>query len=139
LEPYSPGEHRSAGFTLIELLIVLVLMGLGASLILPDLWGRYEKTRDKDVLLTFAKQIEVYRRVAFQTGKTIAITTKNSKYRHHQLPAMPGGWQVDNKKVMYLFPDGITSGGEFSIHDPSGRAWRVLFSPIYGQVKFHEE
>ncbi len=36
----SPVSRRQSGFSLLELLVVLVILGLLASLVLPNVWGR---------------------------------------------------------------------------------------------------
>ncbi len=40
-------ENGQAGFTLIEILIVVIIIGLIASLVAPNLIGRYERSREE--------------------------------------------------------------------------------------------
>ena len=40
-------KHRQKGFTLIEILIVVAIIGLIASLIAPNLIGRFEKSKEE--------------------------------------------------------------------------------------------
>ncbi|MDQ5984351.1 MAG: Type II secretion system protein G [Syntrophus sp. SKADARSKE-3] len=40
-------RHRQGGFTLIEILIVVIIIGLIASLVAPNLIGRYERSKEE--------------------------------------------------------------------------------------------
>lgn len=40
-------KHRQRGFTLIEILIVVIIIGLIASLVAPNLIGRYERSKEE--------------------------------------------------------------------------------------------
>jgi general secretion pathway protein G len=40
-------KNRQRGFTLIEILIVVIIIGLIASLVAPNLIGRYERSREE--------------------------------------------------------------------------------------------
>lgn len=40
-------KRRQGGFTLIEILIVVIIIGLIASLVAPNLIGRYERSREE--------------------------------------------------------------------------------------------
>jgi general secretion pathway protein G len=42
---------RNAGFTLVELLVVMVILGMLASLVLPNFFGQAEKAREKTALV----------------------------------------------------------------------------------------
>ncbi len=45
--PCERRRRREGGFTLIEILIVVIIIGLIASLIAPNLIGRYERSREE--------------------------------------------------------------------------------------------
>jgi general secretion pathway protein G len=44
---YERRNRKEGGFTLIEILIVVIIIGLIASLIAPNLIGRYERSREE--------------------------------------------------------------------------------------------
>ena len=55
--------HRQAGFTLVELLVVMVILGLLASLVLPNFFGQAEKAREKTAkvqISTLANALDAY-------------------------------------------------------------------------------
>jgi len=44
---YTKNKHGQKGFTLIEILIVVIIIGLIASLVAPNLIGRYERSKEE--------------------------------------------------------------------------------------------
>lgn len=47
MKNYRTEKHGQRGFTLIEILIVVIIIGLIASLVAPNLIGRYERSREE--------------------------------------------------------------------------------------------
>ena len=71
-----PGMSKKTGFTLIELLIVVVIIGILASIAIPKFSATREKafiSSMKSDLKNLATQQEIYHNSAFAYGSTMAI------------------------------------------------------------------
>lgn len=73
----SPPRH--GGFTLIELLIVMLLVGLSASLIGPSLYKQYDKSRSMQQRQKVEFSLKYLAQVAFYNRKSIVVSFDGSE------------------------------------------------------------
>ena len=62
-------RRRQAGFTLVELLVVMVILGLLASLVLPNFFGQAEKAREKTTRVQIATLAAALDAFALDVGR----------------------------------------------------------------------
>lgn len=125
----SISKKGGSGFTLLELLVVLVLMGLLASVVLPRMSLLYEKTMAsfelEDIRLALA-------RIPLQTYLS------NSSYELKELPSLdktlmpiqiPDGWRVTAEHPIIYQSNGICLGGVVSAQYGNVQYQLVLNAP----------
>jgi len=62
-------RRRQAGFTLVELLVVMVILGMLASLVLPNFFGQAEKARQKTTKVQIATLASALDAFALDVGR----------------------------------------------------------------------
>jgi general secretion pathway protein G len=62
-------RRRQSGFTLVELLVVMVILGLLASLVLPNFFGQAEKAREKTTKVQIATLAAALDAFALDVGR----------------------------------------------------------------------
>jgi general secretion pathway protein G len=120
LAPAHARVHRSRGFTLIELMVVLVIMGVLAALIVPNILGRTDEAREtaaKTDIATVMQALKLYKldngMYPTQEQGLQALVVKPST------PPIPTNW----KPYLEKLPT-----------DPWGRPYQYLNPGVKGAV-----
>lgn len=112
------------GFTLLEVLVVLVIIGLLASISLPRLSSLFASVENSGQRRSIQDQIEGLGYQAYATGKPIllesSVAEKGVKTSYPLI--LPTGWGINVVKPVRYSPQGVCSGGRLTIVDPSGGA-----------------
>jgi general secretion pathway protein G len=113
---------RAAGFTLIEIMVVVVIIGLLAAAIVPQVVGRVEEAR-----------------VAKAKEDIQALTTALTMYRidNFQLPTTDQGLQAlverpSDPSIKHWRPGGYVQQG--SLKDPWGNDYQYVYPGTHGQL-----
>lgn len=102
----------SRGFTLLELMVVLVLMGLLASVVLPRMSKLYDRTQAafelEDIRLALAR-IPLQ---AFTANVRYELTKLPSDTNQSLTISLPDGWTIQAASPVIYQANGICLGGD---------------------------
>ncbi len=146
---------ENAGFTLIELIIVLIIIGLAASVtfisigiahkkaVIRDAAKRYYLSLRQARVLAATKRMETAV-ILSQDGKSYQIVRvltktnssgeKEESYDLIQKVNLPHGIMIQGDNI-YFFPLGGSSGGKVSIEDTQERTFGIRVNDITGKIK----
>jgi len=146
---------KNAGFTLIELIIVLIIIGLAASVtfisigiahkkaVIRDAAKRYYLSLRQARVLAATKRMETavvlsqegnsYRIVRVLT-KVNSSGEKEESYDLIQRVNLPQGITIQGDNI-YFYPLGGSSGGRVIIKDTQERAYGVRVNDVTGKVR----
>ena len=124
-----------AGFTLLELLVVLVVLGMAASLAGPKLWHSYEKAQEQSVVRGYGEAILGLRLKAFHAGQAVTLSAANNEGRNIQDAMLPDDWSIERFDTLFLLPSGVTNGGSVILTAPTARRWQLIFRPLDGHME----
>ena len=77
----APPPARAEGFTLIELLIVIVIVGILAIIVLPNLLGQIEKAKVTSTLREASSLIQIARQEAIRRGVDVVVLADTANNR----------------------------------------------------------
>ena len=125
-------DSQQRGFTLIELLVVLVLMGLVAGMVLPNLEHFYNAVlehQQRQDLIT--QQNDLSYRVylsarEFQLAQDSYLSASDDEVSSALSISVPDGWQVVVPKPIQFHIDGSCEGGALQVRTPNGAVERWL-------------
>ena len=137
-------QHRQRGFSLLELLVVVALLGLLATLTLPNLQRIYasaQRSTERDLIL---KQLGALPRLAllhrrdYVVHSTDATTESSSEAApSHVEPYpldVPEGWRLVFDKPLVVRASGVCLGAELTLSHPDAAAVRAHLQPPYCAV-----
>jgi len=113
-----PACQQQNGYTLLELLVVMLLIGLIAGLVLPNLSKLYERgvlAYERNNLLRSLSAIsyQVYRhRQAIRLGLPAATEDVNAKPPTVELP---DGWKISAAEPIVYRDNGVCLGGDLTL------------------------
>ena len=136
------GARRGLGFTLVELLVVLVLVGLLATLVMPNLdrlRASFARTTERDRILDqFAAlgaqaQARGQGYVVFGNVDENAAPLPGGDYERYRLD-IPDGWQVRLTRPLLIHPNGVCLGSELTLRHHDAAPLRIDLLPPYCRV-----
>jgi len=153
----------NSGFTLFELLLVLILIGITASIAFLSIGVAHKKTILRDTARRAYLQIRHAREVSVleqtvvtvtvgEEGKGYTISTgqppektedrasggKGGNRRILYSVRLPEGISIEGNELLF-YPRGESSGGSLVIRDNDGRAFRIVVEPLSGRVRLTKE
>ncbi|WP_461537647.1 type II secretion system minor pseudopilin GspH [Spongorhabdus nitratireducens] len=108
--PHSRLPH-SRGFTLLEIMLVLMLLGLSASLIIPSLPTGSGSAQLQEQADKFASLARAARQQALIEGRSLGIAVENKSHGYHFLSVEHGQWKKINQSRLFkaaALPDDIS-------------------------------
>ena len=136
-------RHRQRGFSLLELIVVVALLGLLATLALPNLQRIYasaQRSTERDLIL---KQLGALPRLAllqrrdYVVHSTDATAESSSEGPSHAEPYpldMPEGWRLVFDRPLVVRASGVCLGAELTLSHPDAAAVRVHLQSPYCAV-----
>ena len=149
LGPRRAAPDLAAGFTLLELVLVLVIVGIGFSVVAPALGERMSARRARQVAHELRAAMEYERIEAIRSGgeRVLIVDPEKNAYwigedRVIEIPPrdgrlLPKGRSTDDQGRVgfHFYPDGVTSGGEVVLERVRGLSrlrYRVRLDPLLG-------
>lgn len=140
---------RTKGFSLLEILLVMVLVGLMASLLGAGLGKSIAAARMRNVSTDIAAAMRHARSRAIleRKQKLIWFNTENKTWRSDsgkegEIPdemefsvlTAESELKSDNEGAIRFYPDGASTGGEVTLKS-DGRQWRIMVSWLTGRIR----
>lgn len=124
-------SRRKPGFTLIEILVVLVIVGMLASIAVPRLATLYTSVENSSRRNAIKDQIEGLGYLAYSTGKPIVLESvgESGLLEKDDPLQLPPGWRIDLPKPLRYSSRGFCIGGKLIIRDPDGGSENFRLSP----------
>ena len=142
------GSH-ARGFTLIELMLVLMLMGIGGVIVLPNIEKGMQDREVRRSALGLAAAARNLRSRAIDEGmpQLLVLDIEQNNYRAARgaevhLPAdvkfsaVVGGEIVDREGRQFVFfPNGSSHGGSIALLGGRGASYSIRLEPLTGKIQ----
>ncbi len=147
-----PSIANSRGFTLMEIVLVLIILGLTASLVIPRVGGGWKRMEDREFLQEFTQVLRSSRLYAMNSNQVVAFRLNGEEraYGKSRPPSNSIPQNVDifadgldrdpeSGDFMILFyPDGSMTGTDLEIVFDGERIFRIHIHPLFGTVEVAE-
>ncbi len=148
----SAGKTGTGGFTLVELLVVLVLMGLLASMVFISVASGIFRSEEQRFLKQFAYELKRARTLAIGQGKAVRFLIDGADrlagIQGKEMHPIPTALQIEAKGLMedergraflLFMPDGSSSGGEIDLVWNDGRREQFVIGMVFGTISINGE
>lgn len=129
-------SQRQRGYTLLEILVVILLIGLVASLVLPNLNKLYERGLAAYERNNLLRSLSAVSYLVYRQKKTTQLGTRPSSAETTPEPSLielPQGWEIAAEEPIVYLDNGVCLGGELTlIHGSLSRHYRLI--PPYCQA-----
>jgi len=88
----SPSRPAQAGFTLIEIMVVIVILGLLATLVLPNVIGASDKAREETArtnVMAIANAVKMYRSTHGKLPQSLEVLAEKDERGRSELDEIP--------------------------------------------------
>ncbi|OOE73686.1 pilus assembly FimT family protein [Salinivibrio sp. ML290] len=123
----------SRGFTMIEMLVVIALMAAVSTMVVPNMWGQYQRFQQTEQIERFWQAINQRASEVRKQGKTLIIDAEQLQWQalaaDHQLAFAPSDRII-------IRSDGFIKGGELNltIQNDQKDKWTLGVSTPDGDV-----
>lgn len=119
------------GFTLIELLVVLLLLGLSAAMVGPNMFRALEAQEERRWRAELREYLERQPVIAFDSARRITLDELSVR---NALPTLPSRVGLHLPASLQYTPLGVASGGRLELDiDGTRETWQI--EPVTGAVK----
>jgi general secretion pathway protein H len=138
----------SPGFTLIELVIILLVLALAAAVVVPAAGRGADSVRARAEVAGVATFLRAARQQAVTRGEPLEVRLDPATRALVLVSGSAGavrsarrlsadfeiGSEVPGRAALTFYPQGLSSGGRFSIRAPGGRVYIISVDPLTGRV-----
>ena len=131
-----PGRRREIGFTLFEVIVVLVILGLLAGLVLPNMPGFFESATRATERERILDQFAALGAEALRQGRDFAVLGTGpdpdpAMYADFEpYPfVVPEGWDVLVEEPILVRANGVCLGGRVTLRHPQAPPTELVLVP----------
>lgn len=140
---------NSHGFTLMEVVLVLIILGLTASLVIPRVGAGWKRMEDREFLQEFTQALRSSRLYAMNSNQVVAFRLNGEERAYGMGRPLPkkipqnvdifaDGLDRDPESGDFLilfYPDGSMTGTDLEIVFDGERIFRLHIHPVFGTVE----
>ena len=125
------------GITLIELLIVMVLIGLTASVVIPNVGGSYDKFKFRSEVKRLVAIVERTKFHAFYYQQNVSLSSRDRRLAidgPSELGADIPPLEVETAREIRFYSNGVASGGSIVVFYKGQASVRIDIERFSGRV-----